>query len=125
MQRASWVERLGLPPVRSREQPGVAAAGDVGSKKELLPPPPTLQGAIDSLSYEDPWPVNDHASADSGEHVVGEHVSGLTLIKVDCEGCEEHFLTAAAGLIQQWLPVIIIEIWDDEMREKRGLSTAM
>ena len=31
---------------------------------------------------------------------------------------------AAEGLIKQWMPVIIIEIWNDEMREKRGLGTS-
>ena len=46
--------------------------------------------------------------------------SGLALIKIDCEGCEEWFLAAAAELIKAWRPVIVIEIWNDELRRQNG-----
>ena len=50
--------------------------------------------------------------------------SGLALIKIDCEGCEEWFLAAAAELIKAWRPVIVIEIWNDELRRQNGARPA-
>eukprot|EP01043_Picozoa_sp_COSAG02_P060965 COSAG02_NODE_8082_length_2719_cov_3.547328_2_plen_103_part_00 len=46
--------------------------------------------------------------------------SELALIKIDCEGCEEWFLAAAAPLIQVWRPVILIEIFGDAVRQQNG-----
>ena len=40
----------------------------------------------------------------------------LALIKIDCEGCELHFLKGAKKVLQVYHPVMIIEIQDDETR---------
>lgn len=40
----------------------------------------------------------------------------LALIKIDCEGCEMHFLKGAKKVLQKYHPVMIIEIQDDETR---------
>jgi len=41
----------------------------------------------------------------------------VSLIKIDCEGCELHFLRGAKKVLQKYHPVLIIEIQDDESRK--------
>lgn len=45
----------------------------------------------------------------------------LALVKIDCEGCELHFLKGAKKVLQKYHPVIIIEI-DDATRKNAKLG---
>lgn len=46
----------------------------------------------------------------------------LCLIKLDCEGCEIHFLKATRDILLKWKPVLIIEIQDDATRQTARLG---
>ncbi|KAL7493415.1 hypothetical protein ACHAWT_002429 [Skeletonema menzelii] len=46
----------------------------------------------------------------------------LAFIKVDCEGCELHFLKGAKKVLQTFHPVMIIEIQDDTTRKNAKLG---
>jgi len=46
----------------------------------------------------------------------------LALIKIDCEGCELHFLKGAKTVLQKYHPVMIIEIQDDATRRNAKLG---
>eukprot|EP00985_Skeletonema_marinoi_P007275 scaffold3197_cov123-Skeletonema_marinoi.AAC.1 len=46
----------------------------------------------------------------------------LALIKIDCEGCELHFLKGAKTVLQKYHPVMIIEIQDDATRKNAKLG---
>eukprot|EP00522_Entomoneis_paludosa_P002553 CAMPEP_0172470122 /NCGR_PEP_ID=MMETSP1065-20121228/65534_1 /TAXON_ID=265537 /ORGANISM="Amphiprora paludosa, Strain CCMP125" /LENGTH=140 /DNA_ID=CAMNT_0013227971 /DNA_START=6 /DNA_END=428 /DNA_ORIENTATION=- len=46
----------------------------------------------------------------------------LSLIKIDCEGCELHFLKGAQTVIKYWKPVLVMEIQDDVTRSKPRLG---
>jgi hypothetical protein len=46
----------------------------------------------------------------------------LVLIKIDCEGCELHFLKGAKKVLEKYHPVMIIEIQDDTTRRNAVLG---
>jgi hypothetical protein len=48
--------------------------------------------------------------------------AGVSLIKIDCEGCELSFLIGVKELIERDRPVIILEIQDDEKRSKEKIG---
>lgn len=51
------------------------------------------------------------------ETILSDNATPLALIKIDCEGCELHFLRSAHDMILQWKPVIVLEIQDDATRQ--------
>lgn len=46
----------------------------------------------------------------------------LAFIKIDCEGCELHFLKGANKVLKKYRPVMIIEIQDDTTRKNAKLG---
>lgn len=65
------------------------------------------------------WKLSKDTEADMLDETNGE----VVFIKIDCEGCELYFLDAIkATLIQQYQPVMIIEIQDDETRQNARLG---
>ncbi len=56
----------------------------------------------------------DDSKGNKEEDIEGPPVS---LIKIDCEGCELHFLRGAKKVLQKYHPVLIIEIQDDDSRK--------
>jgi len=41
----------------------------------------------------------------------------VAFFKIDCEGCELHFLKAARYVVEKWHPVLVVEIQDDNRRK--------
>ena len=56
---------------------------------------------------------------DDGKDIKEEDIEGppVSLIKIDCEGCELHFLRGAKKVLQKYHPILIIEIQDDDSRK--------
>ena len=46
----------------------------------------------------------------------------MAFIKIDCEGCELHFLKGANKVLKKYRPVMIIEIQDDTTRKNAKLG---
>mmetsp|Transcript_6580 Transcript_6580/g.9697 ORF Transcript_6580/g.9697 Transcript_6580/m.9697 type:complete len:348 (-) Transcript_6580:256-1299(-) len=62
-------------------------------------------------------------SAQLEQDLLNEQDKGpLALIKIDCEGCELHFLKGAKTVLQKYHPVMIIEIQDDATRRNAKLG---
>ena len=40
----------------------------------------------------------------------------IAFIKIDCEGCELHFLKGARDVVEKWHPVLVVEIQDNNSR---------
>lgn len=56
------------------------------------------------------------------EDLLNKDGGPLALIKIDCEGCELHFLRGAKKVLQVYHPVMIIEIQDDETRRNANVG---
>mmetsp|Transcript_20097 Transcript_20097/g.30215 ORF Transcript_20097/g.30215 Transcript_20097/m.30215 type:complete len:379 (+) Transcript_20097:3-1139(+) len=67
---------------------------------------------IDSI-IKPGWTLNP----DIYKELLEDDDSPLAFIKIDCEGCEMHFLKAMKDAIVKWKPVIVIEIQDDDTRQ--------
>lgn len=65
-------------------------------------------------TIDDGWKL----SAELEEELLSEQKGPISLVKIDCEGCEFAFLTGARRVLEKWHPVIIVEIQDDESRMK-------
>jgi hypothetical protein len=56
------------------------------------------------------------------EALLKDETTPLALIKIDCEGCELHFLRGARSVLKKWHPAVIVEIQNDETRKEARLG---
>jgi hypothetical protein len=56
------------------------------------------------------------------EALLKDETTPLALVKIDCEDCELHFLRGARSVLKKWDPAMIVEIQNDETRQKARLG---
>ena len=56
------------------------------------------------------------------EQALLDDMTPLALVKIDCEGCELNFLRGARSVFEKWHPAIVVEIQDDDTRQKARLG---
>ncbi|KAL7566064.1 hypothetical protein ACA910_009851 [Epithemia clementina (nom. ined.)] len=71
-----------------------------------------------SVTIDKNWQLSPDMQQDWMDPVKGP----LAFVKVDCEGCELHFLKAAKTVLLEWHPAMVIEIQDDESRASVALG---